>query len=155
MHMTRGYRLGLFFMALLFSLTRFSGKAQAQIIGELEADIPFSFHAGNAKFPAGKYMIRVVDNTDLSLLEISSADGATSALFDVRPTQAKSSPAKSELIFSKYGNRYFLEKLLEEAEPDGREVVESRYEKRVAEAASECQEHVPARTRKREQANSN
>lgn len=88
-------------------------------------------------------------------MEISSADGSTSALFDVRPTQAKSSPPKSELIFSKYGSRYFLEQLFEEAERDDSEVVESRYEKRVAEAVAEGQEHVAARSRKREQANRN
>jgi hypothetical protein len=114
MHMTRSNQIRLFLGALLLSLTICSVKVQAQIVDELEADIPFQFHAGNAKLPAGKYIIRVLDNTDLGAMEISTADGSAAALLEVRPTQTKSSPVKSELIFNKYGDRYFLEKLFDE-----------------------------------------
>ena len=68
------------FMALFFALTIYPSKVHAQIIGELEANIPFQFHAGNAKFPAGKYLIHVLDNTDLTVMEIRSADGSTASL---------------------------------------------------------------------------
>jgi len=51
----------------------------------------FSFHAGNVKLPAGRYFIHVLDNTDLTVMEITSADGSTSALFDVQGAQANSS----------------------------------------------------------------
>ena len=37
-------------------------SAQGQIIGQLEANIPFTFHAGGAKLPPGKYTIHVLDN---------------------------------------------------------------------------------------------
>jgi hypothetical protein len=80
-------------------------------------------------------------------MEISSADGTTTALFDVQAAQANSAPAKSELIFNKYGNRYFLAKLFDEGNPSGNQVLESRYEKRLSEAATEGQEHVPAHHR--------
>ena len=33
-------------------------SAHAQIIGQIEANIPFQFHAGSAKFPAGKYILK-------------------------------------------------------------------------------------------------
>lgn len=135
------------FIALVFAVTLYPSKAQAQIIGEMEANIPFQFHAGNVRLPAGRYFIRVLDNTDLTVMEISSADGSTSALFDVQGTQASSSPAKSELIFDKYGNRYFLAKLFDEGNPSGSQVLESRYEKKVSQAAAEGQEHVPAHHR--------
>jgi hypothetical protein len=132
------------FIALVFALTLYPSKAQAQIVGEIEANIPFQFHAGNVKLPAGRYFIHVLDNTDLTVMEITSADGSTSALFDVQGTQATSSPAKSELIFDKYGNRYFLAKLFDEGNPSGSQVVESRYEKRISQASAEGQEHVAA-----------
>jgi hypothetical protein len=135
------------FIALVFGLTVFPTKAQAQIIGDMEADIPFQFHAGNTKFPAGKYIIHLLDNTDQSVIEIRSADGTSSTLFDVRAAVANGEPAKSELIFNKYGERYFLTKLFEEGAADGNEVIESRYEKRGAQAAAEGQEHVPAHRR--------
>jgi hypothetical protein len=132
------------FIALVFGLTMYPTKTQAQLVGNIEANIPFQFHAGNAKFPPGKYIIHVLDNSDLTLLEISSADGKMSALFDVRDAEANSAPAKGELIFNKYGNRYFLAKLFDESNPNGSAVIESRYEKRIDKATAEAQEHVPA-----------
>ena len=144
---TRKHLLLSLFIALVFALTMYPTKAQAQIVGNLEADIPFQFHVGNAKLPAGKYTIHVLDNTDLTVMEITSADGSTSALFEVQSAQANSAPAKSELIFNKYGNRYFLSKLFDESNPSGSQVLESRYEKRISEAAAEGQEHVPAHHR--------
>jgi hypothetical protein len=144
---TRTRNLLALFMALVFCLTIFPTKTHAQVIGNLEVTIPFQFHAGDAKLPPGKYIIHTVDNTDLTVMEINSADGSTSALFYVRDAEANSTPAKSELIFNKYGNRYFLAKLFDEGNPNGSTVNESRYEKKVGQAATEAQAHVPAHHR--------
>ena len=144
---TKGLRVLSLFMALVFALTLYPAKAHAQIIGQLEANIPFQFHAGDAKLPPGNYIIRPVDNSDLTLMEISSADGSVSALFEIRDAEANSTPRKSELIFNKYGNRYFLAKLFDEGNPNGSTVEKSRYEKKVGEAATEAQAHVPAHHR--------
>jgi hypothetical protein len=135
---TRGRYLLSLFIALVFAITIYPTKAHAQIIGDLEVNIPFQFHAGSAKLPPGKYIIRPLDNTDLTVMEIISADGSTSALFDVREAQANSTPAKSELIFNKYGDRYFLSKLFDEGNPSGSEVPKSPYEKRVGQATAEA-----------------
>ena len=140
---TGSYQLLSMFVALVFVLTMHSTKAQAQIVGNLEVDIPFQFHAGNTKLPPGKYTIHLLENTDLTVMEITSVDNSTSALFEVGRAQANSAPAKSELIFNKYGNRYFLAKVFDEGNPTGSQVLESRYEKRISEVA-ERQEHVPA-----------
>ena len=134
-------------IAVLFALMVYPGKASAQIIGNLEVNIPFQFHAGNAKLPAGKYLIRMLDNSDLTIMEIISLDGSTSALFQVQDAEANSTPAKSELIFNKYGNRYFLAKLFDEGNPSGSQVPKSRYEKRISQAGTTAQEHVPAHHR--------
>ena len=42
------------------TLTIFAGKAHAQIVGNLDADIPFQFHVGNTVLPAGSYRIKVL-----------------------------------------------------------------------------------------------
>ncbi len=136
-----------FLVLSVLALSIFAGKAHAQIIGDLDVDVPFQFHAGNTKLPAGKYRIHVLDNSDLTVMEITSADDSTSALFQVEESDANSAPAKSELIFNKYGNRYFLAKLYDEGNPSGSKVVESRYEKQISKAAVEAQEHVPAHHR--------
>ena len=138
-----GYLLSLL-IALVFALTIYPTKAHAQIIGDLEVNIPFQFHAGNAKLPAGKYRIHMLDDSDLTIMEISSADGSTSALFQVQEAEANTTPAKSELIFNKYGNRYFLAKLFDEGNPSGSQVLKSPYEKKVSQQAAEAQAHVPA-----------
>ncbi len=136
--------LMLLFFAVVFMLTILPRNAHAQIIGEIEVTIPFQFHVGNAKLPAGKYIIHPLDNTDLTTMEISSADGSISALFEVRDAEVNTPPAKTELIFNKYGNRYFLAKLFDEANPNGSTVAESRYEKTVSHETAESQAHVPA-----------
>ena len=82
----RGRQLLLSLIALSFALTIHPSKAHAQIIGNLEANIPFQFHAGDAKLPAGKYFIHALNNSDLSMMEITSADGSISALFEVHNT---------------------------------------------------------------------
>jgi len=147
---TRKYQLLSLFIAVVFALAIYPPKTQAQIVGRLEADIPFQFHVGNTKLPPGKYTIQVLDNSDLTVMEISSADGSSSTLFQVRDAEANSTPGKSELIFNKFGHRYFLEKLFEESEPSGSAVVKTGYEQRIAESAAEGQEHVPAHTRQRQ-----
>ena len=142
---TRRYHLLSLFIALVFASAIYPTKANAQIIGDVEATIPFQFHAGNTKFPAGEYRIHVMDNTDLSVMEISSMDGSVSALFQVQEAETNSEPTKTELIFNKYGNRYFLAQLFDEGNPSGSRVVESRYEKKVSQGAPEAQERIPAR----------
>lgn len=139
----RHYLVSLF-MALVFAAMIYPSPAHAQLVGSMEADIPFQFHAGDAKLPAGKYVIRMLDDSDLTIMEISRPDGSVAALFQVHSAEANSTPRKSELIFNKYGNRYFLNKLFDEGEPSGSQVVESNYEKRVGQANTEAQEHVPA-----------
>jgi len=135
------------FTALVIALTMYPSKAHAQIIGDLEVNIPFQFHVGNTKLPAGKYRIHMLDDSDLTIMEISSADGSTSALFQVQEAEANTTPAKSELIFNKYGNRYFLAKLFDEGNPSGSQVLKSPYEKKVSQQAVEAQAHVPAHHR--------
>ena len=120
-------------------------SAQGQVIGQLEADIPFTFHAGGTKLPPGKYVIHVLNGSDLTLMEIQSADGRTSALFEVREAQDSTSPKKTELVFNHYGNRYFLSKLFDEGEKLGSAVVESGYSKQYASGgASDGEKEVPA-----------
>jgi hypothetical protein len=144
---TRRHQLLKLFIAFIFALAIYPTQAHAQIIGDVEAKIPFQFHAGNTKFPAGEYRIHVLDNSDLSVMEISSMDGSVSALFQVQEAETNSDPAKTELIFNKYGNRYFLAKLFDEGNPSGSRVVESGYEKKVSQGAIAGQEHVSARHR--------
>jgi len=141
---TKPYQLLSFFIALVCALTIHPAKAHAQIIGELEVTIPFQFYAGTAKLPAGKYIVHMMENSNLRIMEISSADGGTSALFPVGDTRVNSAPRTGELIFNKYGDVYFLTRVFDQGNSDGSEVIKSQYEKRVSQAGTEAQKHVPA-----------
>lgn len=134
-------------LALMFVLTMYPAKAHAQTMRELEVNIPFEFQAGNSKLPAGKYVIHALDDSDPTIMAISSADGTVTAFFNVQSDKANAVPAQSELIFNKYGNRYFLAQLFEKGDQNGSKVVESRDEKRISRAAEEGQEHLRASDR--------
>ncbi len=120
-------------------------KAQAQIVGVMDANIPFQFRAGGANLPAGKYIIKVLDTSNVNILEIESVDRGTAALFDTEDARADRMPQKSELIFDHVGDRYFLTRIFDADDEYGAEVVNPRRSRkhRVTMEASN-QEHVPA-----------
>lgn len=133
-----------FFVALAFAFALYPSKAEAQIVGDIEVNVPFQFQAGNAKLPAGEYRIHMLDDSNLTVMQISSADGSTSTVFQVEDTEPTSAATKSEVIFNRYGDQYFLAKLFEEGSAIGSEVIESRTEKTISEQTTQAQEHVPA-----------
>jgi hypothetical protein len=108
--MKRIHLVPVFILSMLFG----GGVAQAQLIGEIEADVPFPFHAGLAKFPAGHYIFHMEEGSDLSTMEIQSADGQHAALFEVRDAQTPRPPHTGELIFNHVGDRYFLAKIFDD-----------------------------------------
>src|ERR1700731_737448 len=85
-----------------------AGIAHPQIVGEVEATIPFQFQAGTAVLPAGKYTIREANDLDSSEMEIRSADGKKAAIFAVQSDEAAKRPKNSELIFKHDGDQYIL-----------------------------------------------
>jgi hypothetical protein len=131
------------FIGVVLGMSTFG--AQGQVIGQLEANIPFTFHAGGTKLPPGKYVIRVLEGSDLNTMEIQSADGRTSSLFSVREAQDSTTPKQAVLIFNHYANRYFLSKLFDGGDKLGSAVVESGYAKQYASGgASDGEKDVPA-----------
>jgi len=97
-------------------------------------------------FQRGKYKIRVDDGSDLKTMEIQSADGKSSALFEVRSAQAQNNPQSTELIFNHYGNRYFLAKIFDEGARAGSAVVDSGYSKKYGASLEAGEtEHVAGR----------
>ncbi len=141
---TKTKQLLLLGVALIVAVAIHPSQAQAQIMDTVEVNVPFEFHVGNNTLPAGDYIIHPLEDADLTVLEIRSADGSASAFFDVQSVDAKVVPAKNEVTFQKYGNRYFLAKVFQEGNRSGDKVTESRDETRIGQAA-EGQEHVPAR----------
>ena len=132
------------FLMLVFAMSFGPARTQAQMIGNVVAEVPFQFHVGNTTLPAGKYLIHQIDDSDLMVMQISSVDGKVSALFNVEPTEAKSAPEKTELIFNKYRDRYFLSEMFDEENADGNKLVTSRDEKLASKESGAEVAHVAA-----------
>ena len=56
-----------------------------------------------AKLQAGEDWVHALDDSNLTLMEVTSADRSASARFEVQDEVANATPAKGELIFNKYG----------------------------------------------------
>src|SRR5258706_3087026 len=124
------------FFGLIFAASILPARTQAQIIGNAAADVPFQFHVGNTTLPAGKYVIHQLEGSDLTMMEISTADGKHSALFSVESAEAKTTPEKTELIFNKYRDQYFLSELFDEGNVDWNQCCESRDSKQATKEVS-------------------
>jgi hypothetical protein len=127
-------------MAVILGLVVVAGAsvAQAQIIGRLKSNIPFSFYVRNRLMPAGDYTIAEL-NAGSGMMEIRSADGKSAAMFLTIGKQEKDIRTPSELIFHKYGDKAFLSEIVEQGEMEGAEVVKTKMEKRLEKSAREME----------------
>ena len=105
-------------------------KAQAQVIGELKARIPFEFHAGGATLPAGDYTIEVLPNSEFNLMEIRSDDSHSSALLQTIGVQSKGLPQNAELLFDHADGEYYLARIFDEDDKSGVAVMDAEYAKK-------------------------
>ena len=108
-----------------------------------EGEQQLEFQAGQAVLPPGNYTVRMVDNSELAIMQITSKDHpSTSAIFRVHEKDLTSAPTESEVVFNKYGDHYFLAQVFDEGDPSGSEVVESSYEQKISKAAAETKVNV-------------
>jgi hypothetical protein len=121
-------------VALIVAVAMSAPKAHAQVMGSLHVTVPFEFQVGTITLQPGKYIVQPVDESDLTVMEIRNADGSSSAFFEVQSVEARSVPAKDELIFKKYGNHYFLADVFEEGNRSGDKLIQSRNEPNTGQA---------------------
>lgn len=82
--------------------------AQAQTSGaqKMTASIPFTFSAGKATLPAGKYTITVVNpSSDRKVLQIRSLNGHASTMV-LTTTGSVRASENAKLVFERDGDRY-------------------------------------------------
>src|SRR5258705_13689476 len=90
---TKARQMSWVFIAFVFALMIYPSRAHAQVIGTLDVNIPFQFQAGETVLPPGNYIIRMMDNTELAIMQITSKDNpSTSALFRVHEKDLTSAP---------------------------------------------------------------
>src|SRR5262245_4298330 len=101
----------------------------AGLIGNLEANIPFDFMVNGKKLPAGKYIVGADGaSKTLAIRNWKSRQGAFSLthVFQVRDG------SKPELVFHRYGDQYFLAKVI--SDTSGIELPKTKAEREAAKA---------------------
>ena len=83
-------------------------NASAQLDETVEFTTSFPFTVGYATVPAGTYTVRP-DDDNPRILELSG--GHTAVLFQTYIVEAANRPAKTEVVFKRYGDGYVLKDL--------------------------------------------
>lgn len=109
------WTVGLF--SLLTIIT--PNHAAAQITGHIDATLKHSFIVSTKTLPPGQYSFRMEQGSNGSVLIVSSLNGKDSDQALVNQSAAPSTPAHTELIFSRYGNKEFLSKIYEGGNKSG------------------------------------
>lgn len=135
--------LGKLFLTLCLLTVGGGVVANAQIDSDMriQANVPFAFAVGDTTLPAGNYEIKRVDDNAPNVLELRSADGRTSVIFETENAQTRDDQAasKTELVFDKFGDEYFFSQLWVSGSVSGSELPKSRMEKRLASSGSQSE----------------
>jgi hypothetical protein len=95
---------------------------------KLKATVPFDFRMGQVLMTAGEY--DVIQSGPL--VTMRSAEGKpTSASYLTLPASAPVSRGKGSLLFNRYGNDYFLTKVVAPDSSAGRVIPKSKQEKEL------------------------
>ena len=119
-------------------------QAGAQIVDTLEFTTTFPFTAGTATLPAGSYTIKA-DEDDPNILLLSGVH--TGVFFDTTNVPALR-PAKTEVVFKRYGDAYVLKNVYMVGSDIGVEAVAAEGERHVAKTSASAGEHRIAATTK-------
>ncbi|MGH9835558.1 MAG: hypothetical protein ACREBD_18680 [Blastocatellia bacterium] len=99
------------------------------------ADIPFDFSVANRTLPAGEYTVKGGPNTASILIRNDKGKGAVTVFAQL--TNPNSEAKKSALVFRRYGNQYFLARVIHTDGSYGREIAMSKTEKRLVKGSSD------------------
>lgn len=122
----KGARKFLALLGLFLMIGVLPGLAQGKKSLLLKA--PFNFVVEQQTMPAGTYRILV----EHGWLEIHSMDEQTAAMVLTLPVSGKSPEGAGQVVFNRYGERYFLSQVWLPEMQAGRQTLESREEKEVA-----------------------
>jgi hypothetical protein len=114
----------------------------AQLDPALEAEIPFSFEAGQSVLPPGEY--RVAAGPVQGLIELACQDSKARIYVSTHAVRSFETVGKGQLVFQRYGNRYFLRQIWTVGTDTGRELMISKAEKELAHSAGTGQTVVVA-----------
>jgi len=99
----------------------------------VKANVPFNFVVTGGTLPSGEYMLRSVGRIDHAIA--ISGEGQKSSIFlatpclSLNPLQA---PERGKLVFTRYGDQYFLSEIWTEGSTVGHKLPKTRRQMEVA-----------------------
>jgi hypothetical protein len=128
-------------VAFVAAMALGTATAHAQLIGELEANIPFAFSADNTRLPAGEYFIRPAQEIGSTVLEIESKNKNVSVFVIAEDLKSTQPPKTSELMFDKVGDHYFLREIMIQDSSLGYNLAQSKAEAKSMQGSAKLAKH--------------
>jgi hypothetical protein len=108
----------------------------AQVANGVEFTTPFPFYVGHAKMPAGSYTLTEPEAFNFQVITVRSNDGHAAASTQVIGTQSLQPERQTAVVFDKYGDNLYLDKVLVAGDASGSMVLPTKAEKTAEEHAS-------------------
>ncbi len=106
--------------------------AHAQMPGTtMRATIPFDFIVRGKTLSAGNYEIKRISDSPEGLIIRNVNEKRDHVMFATEPVEPRKIPNRSEIVFHRYGDSYFLSEVLTAGEETGQEVLPSRAERQL------------------------
>ena len=105
-----------------------AGALLGQTHGSLKVNIPFEFAFGNARLPAGDY---VIQKSPSGGVLVASKDNKVRKLVMALPLEVPNKPDAAHLVFRRYGNETFLAQIWTREQQWAFEIPASKVEREV------------------------
>ena len=113
-------------IAVLVVLSAASGRAQGG--SSFRVTVPFDFIVSDKTLPAGDYLVARSSQSSSEGLRIRAKDGRGGSYFQTKAIQIAESQKQTKVVFTRYGNQYFLSQVWISGRMTGRELHKSRKE---------------------------
>src|ERR1044072_5002952 len=108
------------------------GSTRAQEPGtSIRVQIPFDFTVRGKTLPAGQYEVRRINDEPMGLLMQNMHNKHDNVVFETEPKIDRSVTKRDELIFTRYGDSYFLSEVVTAGEQTGEELSPSHREREL------------------------
>jgi hypothetical protein len=119
-------------VALSFGAVSLANTLAAPFTVKIRAEIPFDFNVGSKRLPKGEYLIESIgDSGTLTIRHASKGKAVTFNTIRHKPTDGN----KSKLVFTRYGDQYFLARIWDPSTETILKLNKSKTEKRIAKLA--------------------
>ena len=130
---------------LMLMSAAFTG-ASAQTVRTIFIHVPFEFVVGEKRLPAGDYVVRRLAHDSEKALLVRSADGKVSASVLTNTVGTRADASKAQLVFTRYGEQYFLARVWAPGANTARALPKSRIQRSLerewADGARRTGDHV-------------